>query len=135
QPPLARNSRIGSGQRRRDADDLAITGRHRGVLPASSPNVSWCMPWCITNHRNPPIGERPVGERSVGERMTLSASAAPPASAVAERRARFRELHAAGCFVLPNAWDVGSARYLRSLGFAALASTSAGFAFSRGRPD
>jgi 2-methylisocitrate lyase-like PEP mutase family enzyme len=47
----------------------------------------------------------------------------------------FRELHASGCFVLPNPWDVGSARYLHHLGFAALATTSAGFAFARGLPD
>jgi len=49
--------------------------------------------------------------------------------------ARFRELHAAGCFVLPNPWDVGSALYLQHLGFKALATTSAGFAFSRGLQD
>jgi len=48
---------------------------------------------------------------------------------------KFRELHAAGCFVLPNPWDVGSAVYLEHLGFQALATTSAGFAFSRARPD
>jgi 2-methylisocitrate lyase-like PEP mutase family enzyme len=66
--------------------------------------------------------------------MTLADSGAPVPT-IAERRARFRALHEAGCFVLPNAWDAGSAQYLRSLGFAALASTSAGFAFSRGRPD
>ena len=47
----------------------------------------------------------------------------------------FRKLHAEGCFVLPNPWDVGSAKYLRHLGFKALATTSAGFAFSRGLPD
>jgi 2-methylisocitrate lyase-like PEP mutase family enzyme len=47
----------------------------------------------------------------------------------------FHELHASGCFILPNPWDVGSARYLQSLGFKALATTSAGFAFSRGLPD
>jgi 2-methylisocitrate lyase-like PEP mutase family enzyme len=51
------------------------------------------------------------------------------------RRARFRELHATGCFVIPNPWDVGTARYLAQLGFQALASTSAGFAFSHGLPD
>ncbi|HEY1552126.1 MAG TPA: isocitrate lyase/phosphoenolpyruvate mutase family protein [Kofleriaceae bacterium] len=50
-------------------------------------------------------------------------------------RARFRQLHQAGCFVLPNPWDVGSARMLQSLGFAALATTSAGFAWSTGLPD
>jgi len=48
---------------------------------------------------------------------------------------KFRELHGAGCFVLPNPWDAGSAIYLEQLGFKALASTSAGFAFSRGLPD
>lgn len=51
------------------------------------------------------------------------------------RRATFRRLHAGGCFVLPNPWDVGSARYLQHLGFAALATTSAGAAFSMGLPD
>lgn len=49
--------------------------------------------------------------------------------------ATFRELHASGCFVLPNPWDVGTAVYLERLGFRALATTSAGFAFSRGLPD
>ncbi len=48
---------------------------------------------------------------------------------------RFRELHASGCFVLPNPWDVGTALYLQHLGFQALATTSSGFAFSRGLPD
>ena len=51
------------------------------------------------------------------------------------KRATFRELHEKGCFVIPNPWDIGSARYLQHLGFKALATTSAGFAFSRGRPD
>jgi 2-methylisocitrate lyase-like PEP mutase family enzyme len=50
-------------------------------------------------------------------------------------RTRFRELHQTGCFVIPNPWDIGSARYLRHLGFPALATTSSGFAFSRGLPD
>jgi 2-methylisocitrate lyase-like PEP mutase family enzyme len=49
--------------------------------------------------------------------------------------ARFRELHAAGCFVLPNPWDIGTSIYLERLGFKALATTSAGFAFSRGLQD
>src|SRR5687768_589865 len=47
----------------------------------------------------------------------------------------FKTLHAEGCFVLPNPWDVGSAVYLQHLGFKALATTSAGFAFSKGLPD
>jgi 2-methylisocitrate lyase-like PEP mutase family enzyme len=49
--------------------------------------------------------------------------------------AEFRALHESGCFVLPNPWDVGSAVYLQHLGFKALATTSAGFAFSQGLPD
>lgn len=53
----------------------------------------------------------------------------PPAAA------QFRALHERGCFVLPNAWDIGSAKLLAHLGFKALATTSAGLAFSRGRPD
>src|SRR5262245_27636052 len=52
-----------------------------------------------------------------------------------EKRATFRKLHAEGCFVIPNPWDIGTARYLQSLGFKALASTSAGFAFALGLPD
>lgn len=54
---------------------------------------------------------------------------------ISERRATFRALHTAGCFILPNPWDVGSARYLQHLGFKALATSSAGYAFSRGLPD
>jgi 2-methylisocitrate lyase-like PEP mutase family enzyme len=54
---------------------------------------------------------------------------------VADRRRTFRELHAAGCFVIPNPWDPGTARYLASLGFKALATTSSGFAWTRARPD
>jgi 2-methylisocitrate lyase-like PEP mutase family enzyme len=53
------------------------------------------------------------------------------ASAVAQ----FRALHQSGCFVIPNPWDVGTAIYLQHLGFKALATTSAGFAFSRGLSD
>ena len=47
----------------------------------------------------------------------------------------FRRLHDSGCFVMPNPWDVGSARALEQMGFAALASTSAGFAWTLGRGD
>jgi len=54
---------------------------------------------------------------------------------IAERRQTFRELHRSGCFAIPNPWDIGSARYLQHLGFKAVATTSAGFAFSRGLPD
>jgi 2-methylisocitrate lyase-like PEP mutase family enzyme len=54
---------------------------------------------------------------------------------LAGRREAFRRMHEHGCFVMPNPWDVGSARALQGLGFPALASTSAGLAFSLGLPD
>ncbi|MDO9314834.1 MAG: isocitrate lyase/phosphoenolpyruvate mutase family protein [Burkholderiaceae bacterium] len=56
------------------------------------------------------------------------------ADAAAKRHA-FRKLHDSGCFVIPNPWDAGSARYLQSLGVKALATTSAGLAWSLGQPD
>jgi len=58
-----------------------------------------------------------------------------PSAAIAAKRRVFRQLHESGCFVIPNPWDVGSARFLQSLGFKALATTSSGFAWSSGRPD
>src|SRR5277367_443621 len=53
----------------------------------------------------------------------------------ADKRTTFRKMHESGCFVLPNPWDVGSARALQHLGFKAIASTSAGFAWSIGKAD
>jgi 2-methylisocitrate lyase-like PEP mutase family enzyme len=54
---------------------------------------------------------------------------------IADKRRTFQQLHLAGCFVIPNPWDAGSARFLQSLGFKALATTSSGFAWSRGHAD
>src|ERR1700689_5370088 len=54
---------------------------------------------------------------------------------VADKRRVFHQLHRSGCFVIPNPWDVGSARWLQSLGFKALATTSSGFAWSQGYAD
>jgi 2-methylisocitrate lyase-like PEP mutase family enzyme len=59
----------------------------------------------------------------------------PLPAGVGDKRRVFHRLHEAGCFVIPNPWDVGSARWLQSLGFKALATTSAGFAWSQGHPD
>ena len=58
-----------------------------------------------------------------------------PRPSIATKRRIFRQLHDSGCFVIPNPWDVGSALFLQSLGFKALATTSAGFAWSRGHAD
>ena len=55
--------------------------------------------------------------------------------ASSDRIDKFRALHLGGCFVIPNPWDVGSARLLAGLGFKALATTSAGFAWTLGKPD
>jgi len=71
---------------------------------------------------------------STPDRMTGGVDASSQ-SALPTRRRTFRALHERGCFVIPNPWDVGSARYLQHLGFPALATTSAGFAFSQGLPD
>jgi 2-methylisocitrate lyase-like PEP mutase family enzyme len=56
-------------------------------------------------------------------------------TSISDKRRAFRKLHEAGCFVIPNPWDIGSARYLQHLGFKALASTSAGYAFAEGYAD
>jgi 2-methylisocitrate lyase-like PEP mutase family enzyme len=53
----------------------------------------------------------------------------------AAKRATFRALHSQGCFVLPNPWDIGSARLFQHMGFSALASTSSGHAWTTGQPD
>jgi methylisocitrate lyase len=57
------------------------------------------------------------------------------APGVQAKRETFQRLHQSGCFVIPNPWDIGSARYLASLGFQALATTSSGLAWSRGKTD
>lgn len=58
-----------------------------------------------------------------------------PRPSTADKRRQFHALHTSGCFVIPNPWDLGSARMLQGLGFKALASTSSGFAWSQGHPD
>lgn len=59
----------------------------------------------------------------------------PLRPSIADKRRAFHRLHERGCFVIPNPWDVGSARYLQGVGFKALATTSSGFAWSHGHPD
>lgn len=60
---------------------------------------------------------------------------ADPRPSIADKRRAFRDLHQSGCFVLPNPWDVGSARWLQGMGFKALATTSSGCAWSGGQFD
>ncbi|MCC2635145.1 MAG: phosphoenolpyruvate phosphomutase-like protein [Ramlibacter sp.] len=59
----------------------------------------------------------------------------PSSTTIADRRRAFRQLHDAGCFVIPNPWDIGSALYLQRLGFQALATTSSGAAWRHGMAD
>jgi 2-methylisocitrate lyase-like PEP mutase family enzyme len=54
---------------------------------------------------------------------------------IADKRKAFRKLHETGCFVIPNPWNAGTARYLQGLGFKALATTSSGHAHAQGFPD
>jgi 2-methylisocitrate lyase-like PEP mutase family enzyme len=58
-----------------------------------------------------------------------------PSSSATDKRRTFRALHESGCFVIPNPWNDGSARYLQGLGFKALATTSSGYAHSQGFAD
>src|ERR1051325_2335000 len=75
----------------------------------------------------------PPGLPGAARTMEESMSANRPS--VADKRRAFHKLHQSGCFVIPNPWDVGSALYLQSLGFKALATTSSGFAWSQGYAD
>jgi 2-methylisocitrate lyase-like PEP mutase family enzyme len=70
-----------------------------------------------------------------GDGLCLPRDAAIPMPSTDTLRAQFRALHEGGCFVIPNPWDRGSVRALESLGFRALATTSAGFAFTQALPD
>jgi len=75
------------------------------------------------------------GRRAVTMVKRLDGARPAMTDPYAARRAAYRRLHESGCFVQPNPWDVGSARWLRAQGFPALATTSAGLAWREGRPD
>lgn len=67
---------------------------------------------------------------------TMTAVPIPPTlTSIASKRQTFKRLHQSGCFVIPNPWDAGSAHYLQTLGFEALATTSSGFAWSHAQAD
>ena len=102
----------------------AGTGRGSSEI---RPAVHFIVEWSVTMSLSTPSASVPKG--------VAGAHDATSQAALAARRTAFRTLHERGCFVIPNPWDVGSARYLQHLGFPALATTSAGFAFSQGLPD
>jgi len=107
---------------------IAICECHKTVADAvCSGNGGKPAEWSITMSLSSPPTSVPG--------LVAGAHDATSRAALAARRKAFRALHERGCFVMPNPWDVGSARYLQHLGFPALATTSAGFAFSQGLPD
>jgi 2-methylisocitrate lyase-like PEP mutase family enzyme len=110
--------------------DAAMRRRPLGYQPGpvrDSTALQSRVEWSIT--MRVATSSTPVSRLAAGGRAAWSQPT------VAARRKAFRSLHERGCFVIPNPWDVGSARYLQHLGFPALATTSAGFAFSQGLPD
>ena len=86
--------------------------------------------WQVTNARN--LGTAPGMADTVATICAREKRAMPT---TAEKRAEFKRLHESGCFVIPNPWDVGTALYLQGMGFKALATTSAGFAWAVGAGD
>src|ERR1039457_6120499 len=76
-----------------------------------------------------------IGAQSPGRHLSGAPRMAHTRPSIADKRRTFQLLHQAGSFAIPNPWDVGSARFRQSLGFKALATTSAGFAWSQGRHD
>src|SRR5436309_3357911 len=89
--------------------------------------VSTLAPSRVTDASIPTVSRRTSNCRE------FSMPSARPSTA--DKRKTFRELHKSGCFVIPNPWNVGSARYLQGLGFKAIASTSSGHAHSQGYAD
>jgi 2-methylisocitrate lyase-like PEP mutase family enzyme len=89
------------------------------------------MPPITQMHYFHPLDRGRLGVSSTRSEFPMAASR----PSIADKRRTFRKLHESGCFVIPNPWNVGSARYLQGLGFKALATTSSGHAHSEGYPD
>src|SRR5487761_2073618 len=98
--------------------------------PLCASNPSTGIAWPVTAFARCGLRRDDATRPANGDRPMLS-----PMPTVDDKRRAFRRLHENGCFVIPNPWDVGSARALQSLGFPALASTSSGLAWSQGRAD
>src|SRR5262249_47566923 len=117
-------------------DRGAVFHRDRAHAPASCIGQDRAARGDVTAVRCHKTSASPVSTGNVGTEHPMSLlTPTRLESPVAVRRKAFRALHEQGCFVIPNPWDVGSARYLQRLGFPARATTSAGFAFSQGLPD
>lgn len=126
-----------SSEVRSEAEPLASLSMRR---------TSTRFPYRPLSRAGPGAGGKPVDAhaRWQGLRRRRAALVSPARNAGAAslseagyeaRRSAFRALHESGCFVIPNPWDAGTSRYLRHLGFKALATTSSGFSFSQALPD
>src|SRR5688572_28479128 len=111
------------------APDAACQGVGRSLLSPLArvcPQDAACSPLSFRRRRNcGETREKRVPPHDGDLKMTTQL----------EKAEAFRKLHQNGTFVIPNPWDIGSAKMLQAWGYKALATTSAGFAFSRGRPD
>src|SRR6516165_7585173 len=106
---------------------------HGGTLLPSDA-AARCALFRLVSARQTVHPTRPNSRNNRVDRSAYSSEARSMPS-IAEKRAAFRKLHATGCFVIPNPWNVGSALYLQGLGFKALATTSSGFAHAQGYAD
>src|SRR6185436_7344741 len=89
----------------------------------------------VSQHRAGHVRRLQQGTEVRARGLASGGARGPIRPKMTDRFRTFRELHASGCFVIPNPWDVGSARLLCQLGFRALATTSSGLAWSMGRAD
>src|ERR1700722_15990011 len=150
-----------TGTRPRKGDSTHPSGVNRAAALSASPasrairylRTACCMFCSAKSYRRAPSDSRSValscafrksvprcqhGMHNVVSDVFTNSGAlgmAHTRPSIADKRRIFRQLHDSGCFVIPNPWDVGSAVYLQSLGFKALATTSSGFAWAQGRPD
>ncbi len=121
--------------------EIALASRWTTLWSVYSTRGGWAIPHHgrqrVARHRSRALEGRPSREREVGGGNGLFAlfSAAFDMTSISDRVNVFRRLHESGCFVIPNPWDIGSARALARLGFPALATTSSGYAWSLGRAD
>src|SRR5262249_49929537 len=124
--------------RRRSRHPLRVGQARSGVGKGRTPGRDWPQHEDRQQPRDEHLsrGRGPAVHRGGARAEARTrADVAHGKTMASDPRRVFRELHQSGCFVMPNPWDVGSARLLAQIGFKAVATTSAGFAWSIGRPD
>src|SRR5688572_10275159 len=126
--PVAQKANEGAGSLTRACSSRASKSTQSIGTPC--PRPSRAVIAAITEMRCP--ARRARGRLGAPTREFSMANSRP---STADKRRTFRKLHESGCFVIPNTWNVGSARYLQGLGFKALATTSSGHAHAQGYAD